>query len=239
MLRRSAIAVSGRRGQRGLSIVEMMVGIAVGLFIVAAAAMLVSTQLTSNRRLLLDTQLQQDLRSTADIVTRELRRAGALSDLAAQQTVWYPGTSQVSTNLLAGQVTPSSGSLSQTDFQYQRGTTLQNRFALNTSTHVITTLVGTATQDLTDGNVLKVTSFTITPQNGAAIQIPCPNDCPGGGNACWPTLTVREFVVAIAGESLTDSSIQRSIRAHVRLRNDWVKSNLGGTPPPPDRICPL
>ncbi|MBL0296208.1 MAG: hypothetical protein IPQ21_03185 [Betaproteobacteria bacterium] len=53
-----------------------MVGITVGLFIVAAAAMLVTTQLGDNRRLLLETQVQQDLRATADIITRELRRAG-------------------------------------------------------------------------------------------------------------------------------------------------------------------
>jgi type IV pilus assembly protein PilW len=232
---RAALTSTFRR-QRGLSVVEMMVGIAVGLFIVAAASMLVSSQLTSNRRLLLDTQLQQDLRATADIVARELRRAGAQSDLQAQQSIWYPGTTGVSTNTWSANVTPSTGSPSQTDFQYQRAATvLQNRFVLNTSTHVISTLIGGNLQDLTDGNVLKVTGFTVTPQNGAAIQIPCPNDCPGGGNACWPTVTVREFVVVIDGESLTDASIQRSVRMHVRLRNDWVKNNSGAT----DRICPL
>jgi type IV pilus assembly protein PilW len=217
----------------------MMVGIAVGLFIVAAASMLVSSQLTSNRRLLLDTQLQQDLRATADIIAREMRRAGALSDIQAQQSVWYPATAGVSTNALAESVTPTAGSPSQTEFKYQRGSAIKNRFLLNTSTHVISTWIGPEMtgnlQDLTDGNVLKVTGFTVTPQNGAAIQIPCPNDCPGGGNACWPTVTVREFVVVIDGESLTDASIQRSVRMHVRLRNDWVKNNSGAT----DRICPL
>jgi type IV pilus assembly protein PilW len=42
-----------RRGQRGLSIVELMVGVAIGLFVVAGAAMLLSTQLSDNRQLLL------------------------------------------------------------------------------------------------------------------------------------------------------------------------------------------
>ena len=53
-----------------------MVGVAIGLFVVAAASMLVVTQLSDNRRLTLETQVQQDLRATADIITRELRRAG-------------------------------------------------------------------------------------------------------------------------------------------------------------------
>lgn len=62
--------------QRGLSLVELLVGISVGLFVLAGATLLLSTQLGDNRRLLLETQLQQDLRATMDIITRELRRAG-------------------------------------------------------------------------------------------------------------------------------------------------------------------
>ena len=67
---------SARGRMRGLSLVELMVGVAVGLFVVAAAALMASGQLSDNRRLLLETQLQQDLRATVDIVTRELRRTG-------------------------------------------------------------------------------------------------------------------------------------------------------------------
>ena len=57
---------SARAAQRGLSIVEMMVGIAVGLIVVAAATLMVAGQLADNRRLLLETQVQQDLRASAD-----------------------------------------------------------------------------------------------------------------------------------------------------------------------------
>ncbi len=70
-----------------------MVGIAVGLFIVAGATMVVTTQLGDNRRLLLETQLQQDLRATADIITRELRRAGA--EGSATSHVWAPADAAV------------------------------------------------------------------------------------------------------------------------------------------------
>ena len=78
-----------QRRQRGLSIVELMVGVAIGLFVVAAASMLVVTQLSDNRRLTLETQVQQDLRATADIITRELRRAGHWGK--ARDGVWYRG----------------------------------------------------------------------------------------------------------------------------------------------------
>ena len=63
------------KNQFGYSLVELMVGITIGLFIVAATSLMISTQLSGNRRMLLETQLNQDLRATADIITRELRRA--------------------------------------------------------------------------------------------------------------------------------------------------------------------
>ena len=61
---------------RGISIVELMVGITISLFILAGASLVLTTQLDSNRRLLLEAQVQQDLRTTADMISRDVRRAG-------------------------------------------------------------------------------------------------------------------------------------------------------------------
>ena len=80
------------RRQRGLSLVELMVGIAIGLLVVAAAATLMSTQLNDNRRLLLETQVNQDLRAAMDIVTRDLRRAGHWS--SAELAIWSAASAQ-------------------------------------------------------------------------------------------------------------------------------------------------
>ena len=76
--------------QRGLSIVELMVGIAVGLFIVAGTTKLFVDYLGSNRNLLLETRDNQDLRAAADLVVRDLRRAG----------YWQNSTAGISTNPL-------------------------------------------------------------------------------------------------------------------------------------------
>jgi type IV pilus assembly protein PilW len=64
------------RPARGLSIIELLIGIAIGLFVLAGATMVASNQLTDNRRLLLETQIQQDLRAAMDIIARDLRRGG-------------------------------------------------------------------------------------------------------------------------------------------------------------------
>ncbi|MDQ2780283.1 MAG: prepilin-type N-terminal cleavage/methylation domain-containing protein, partial [Pseudomonadota bacterium] len=94
--------------QRGLSLVELMVGITIGLFVVAAAATLVSVQLADNRRLLLETQMQQDLRATADIIGRELRRAGSTGGvMGATALVWRDGAPSVQNPNLA--LSPTGG----------------------------------------------------------------------------------------------------------------------------------
>jgi type IV pilus assembly protein PilW len=226
-------AVAERRGQRGLSIVETMVGVAVGLFVVAAAAMLVSSQLSSNRRLLLDTQLQQDLRSSAEVIGRELRRTGALREDFARTTVWYPGAPAPAINPAAQTLAPSAGTANEASYQYQRDPGV-GTYGFRLTGSKIQSLIGGAWQDLTDDKVIKVTTFDITVRNHAALTLPCPNDCTGGGSACWPTVMVREFDIDIEAEAANDATIRRGIRSSVRLRNDWVRRDVTVT----SGICP-
>jgi type IV pilus assembly protein PilW len=232
------------RRQRGLSLVETMVGIALGLFIVAGAITVVVGQLTDNRRLLLDTQLQQDLRASADIITRELRRAGYTTQ--AQSGVWYPGTPQVQRNTFAA-VTPVASNdpvtASETQYKYRRGPGAEGPYGFKLENNVIKTLqAGSGWQDLTDATTLKVTRFDVTIVDVRAQDdanppqpLPCPKLCADGTQACWPMLTVREMVVDINAEAVGNPSIQRSIRSTVRLRNDWVKFNDALNP---ERVCP-
>lgn len=229
-----------RRSQHGLSVVEIMVGMAVGLFVAAAAAMVVSSQLSSNRRLLLDTQLQQDLRVAADIVTRDLRRAGALLDTWALRSVWYPQSSvvtPVTPNPAAPALTTTNSPVA-IQYQYHRKVTgTLESYGFRIDGDRLQSRNGATWQDLTDPSVMTVTSLTITPESSTAVQLPCPNDCPlpAGGQACWPTLTVREFTVEIAARAANDATIQRSVRTRVRVANDLVTNNTGAA----NRICPL
>ena len=64
------------RRSRGLSIVELLVGTAVGLVVVAAATTVVTRHARENRALAIEARLVQDLRTAADIIARDLRRAG-------------------------------------------------------------------------------------------------------------------------------------------------------------------
>ena len=209
--------------QRGLSLVELMVGIAVGLFVVAAAALMISGQLIENRKLLLETQLQQDLRATLDIVTRDLRRAGYNN--ASENQVPIPSGSQI------GQVTRNpydllslpSGSGQALRYQYRRkagsgyfGFRLDSDGIVRScQTDTTDTNCAPGWQEQTDGNTMRVTELSVSSvrsgtrakaKNGDLITLPCPNLCPDGTASCWPKLRLREVVVGITGQSKSDSS---------------------------------
>lgn len=220
---------SGRRRQTGLSIVELLVGVAIGLVITAAATLLMSGQLVENRRLLTETQLQQDLRAAADIMAREMRRAGGSNELGSLDSIWYPGSIQVVNNAMAQAldvVSPTS-----VEFEYFPGPfdgppppMGLSRFSLQSER--IKTEMGGGPQDLTDPNIMRVTAFApnVTSDSSAAIVLPCPNLCPlpGGGTACWPSFEVRKVTIEVRAVAQRASDVQRALSSTVRLRNDRV-----------------
>lgn len=230
------------RHQRGLSIVELMVGVAIGLFVVAAASMLVATQLSDNRRLTLETQVQQDLRATADIITRELRRAGHWGK--ARDGVWYADNVAAVRDNPYGAVTKADGSAfadgeqsSAVLLSYSRSgdeadetgeIESAERLGFQLVNGVIQTRFGDAGwQALTDGNTLNVTSFALT-MNLQPIRLECPKPCPDPLVDCRPELQVRDITLDITGEAVHDNSVSRTLRSNVRLRNDAI---VAGTCP--------
>lgn len=232
------------RHQRGLSLVELMVGIAVGLFVVAAASTVVATQLSDNRRLLLEVQVQQDLRATADIITRELRRAGSWQNSIADagNGTWADGVEPMLNSNLEN-LTPLTGQASTVRFKSSRSRGADGPYGFTLVDGVISSwLTPTTTQQLTDPATVRVTTFRVTRENEPALRVTCNKLCepsatfPGDLQYCWPTLVVRSFVVEITGVAVSDPSVKRSIRSEVRLRNDAINFN---DPAHPTRACPV
>ena len=227
--------------QRGLSIVELMVGIAIGLIIVAAASLLMSGQLGENRRLLAETQLQQDLRAASDIITRELRRIGADTEIFNLKTLWYPGlVAAVEANFYAEPLTPAAGATaSEVSFTYNPGGTGFGLFGYQLVNGGIRTQMANSVatggwQELTDPRVMTVTSLSITRDADTTIQLPCAKPCPITNDAaCWPTLNVRNFSVAITARATAVPGIDRSIKTRVRVRNDYLQFSA------PLLVCPI
>lgn len=218
------------KNQFGYSLVELMVGITIGLFIVAATSLMISTQLSGNRRMLLETQLNQDLRATADIITRELRRASYAPNAANE--IWFDKKSALVAENIFGTVTPSSGiDISDIQFKYNRRAGDQGPFGFALNNGVITSLIAGVAQALTDSRVMTVTEFKINLAVPIKFQLPCPRLCIDGTQACWPDLSVRTATVLISAKSVSDPNVIRGLTTQVRLKNDFTQFN-GAT------VCP-
>jgi type II secretory pathway component PulJ len=228
---------------RGLSLVELMVGVTIGLFVVAAASMLVGTQLGENRKLVLETQLQQDLRATADIIARELRRSGV-----ADQPWTYIASETGQANYSTQSELSLSAGNSQVNFRYDRNNRGIWGFQLSSAGAIRTLVAATAAsaaageaggwQELTDPETMRVTNFQITPHVAPMQVLPCPKLCPGTNDTdCWPRVFVRSYTVTIEARSPRASEVMRSLQSEVRLRNDRVQFLATG-PSAAIQACP-
>jgi Tfp pilus assembly protein PilW len=207
-----------RRRQTGLSMVELMVGVAIGLFVVAGATLAVSNQLGDNRRLMLETQIQQDLRAATDVIARDLRRSGYWAN--AQDGIWHAGAVAVASNPYSV-LTLDSGLASRVVFSYGRGPGINEQAGFDMVNGAILMRAGGQWQALTDSSTLRVTEFRVT-LNSQTVALSCFNSCPPGAPACPPTQTVREVEVFIDGTAVHDPSVRRNARSNVRLRNDII-----------------
>lgn len=224
---------------RGMSLVELMVGIAVGLFVVAAATTLMANQLSDNRKLLLETQIQQDLRASMDIISRQLRRAGAQTLILKAEAGLANASGAGGEPIDYMLVTPSAAPSSEVGFRFYRNQADTGPYGFKLDADGLKTLTGGGWQELTDVNVMRVTAFTVTPLNVASTVLPCPKRCddgtPAGNTACWPQLVVRDLSVTITAEAKNDATVRRTMTSRVRLRNDLVRFNDAVNP---NAVCP-
>lgn len=211
---------------RGLSLVELMVGITIGLIVVAGATLLTATQLGENRRLLLETQVQQDLRAAADIITREVRRGGY--NRFAHNLIWSPDdpATQPVANPYAGLVLNNGNE--KVRYRYERpGTAAPYTFGYQWSAAdgVIRHRVNGGTpQDLTDRGAVNITNFEVRPVLVGTQQLACPKLCSDGTQNCWPTVTLTDVVITIEGHptGAGNDALRRTVESRVRLRNDGL-----------------
>jgi prepilin peptidase dependent protein B len=219
------------RGCRGLSLVELLVGLVIGLFIAAAGATLLAAQWREHRSATLEMRLMQELRSSADLITRDLRRAGHWGDAAAG--LWAPGASGVPTNPYAA-LAPVAAASNAAAFAYSRDATENHlldsneQFGLRLRQGVIELQLGAGNwQALTDARTLIVDEFSITPTlHELSLLEHCPRPCPTG-STCAPHVQLRSLSLQITAHASTDHTVQRRLRSELRVRNDAV---LGACP---------
>lgn len=235
----------GKDSQRGMSIIEMLVGVAVGLIVLTGAIKLMSDTLGSNRRLLLETRVNQDLRAAADLIVRDLRRAGywnnAVSGMFSTTGATAPAPNPYREIKLESNELKYSFARDGNDTV---DTTEWAGYRLNEG--VLEFLASRDSADdseqwqpLTDPKVLRVTTLTINPLATPRVvelytycacltRLTCvAADFEGSGPyvSTRPRMTIRQFDIVVAGEAVHDPAVRREIRQSVRVRNDRLDGN--------------
>ncbi|MFG6431413.1 PilW family protein [Roseateles sp. LYH14W] len=233
--------------QRGLGLVELMVGITVGLIVAAGASMVAVNQINEHRRLMLETQIQQDLRAAADLIQQDLRRAGFRG--LPGQGVWSPpmavGTQAeksagvVTANKFVEMVkTERNDDVSLTYLYARDGSTGEpvdaDHFGIrwNKGKETLYVQIGSPGgagnwQPITDPESIRITGFNIDIESKPVdlpdfCDKPCTPAAAGGVTAC-PTFEVRRVKFTITAEAKHDAKVKRTLSNVGRMRADVIK----------------
>lgn len=211
--------------QRGLSLVELLVGLAIGMLVLATATRLYVDYLQATKRTLLHARISQDLRATAGLLTRELRRTGhwAAADGSPDNRANPHATVEVGdADVLIGYdrtATVADGLAPSTGFRLRNGVMQMRSVGPQGSA---------GWQSLTDPAVLQVTRFAIEHQRHTVeLHRYCDclvlQHCDEAGlqaDPDRPRLVVHRFDTVLRARARHDASIEREVRDSIGARNE-------------------
>ncbi len=209
--------------QHGFTLVELLIGLTIGLLMVAAASTLMLSQLKDHQRLRLETQAQQEMRAIGELLRRELSQAGAWAE--PERGLWQSGAPMANPYTLIS-LAPSGSSLQFTTSQAALEGSGENSQADAVDTKAFR-LKGQVLEFMTDGgsyqplndpNSLAITGFQVSVQDVPhSEEALCPQPCKGL-TECPPTVTTRRARVQLAGHAAADPQVQLALDFHTRIR---------------------
>ena len=207
-------------GDRGFTLVEMLVGLAIGLLIAATAMAFVLGQVREMRALWIQSRVMHDLRDAADVIARDLRRAGHWRD--ATSPAWSPGSAPPNPHAALVPAATASDA-ARLSYSHDAGPDGDEQIGFRLRAGVIEMLLGSGRwQALTDAGTVVVTLFSVTPVlQRIPLQALCGRPCADDA-ACTPAQSVRSVTIAIRGHAADDARVVRSVQSLVHLRNDIV-----------------
>lgn len=214
--------------QRGFSLVEMMVALALGLIIIAGVLSFTVSSVASVGRNIGSTRLMQELRGAMSIMAREIKRAGYDRDAieAISRGVFPSGYAAVSINgagdcLLMSYdrvgIADTANAPGAGEWKGFRRTVVAGRgvIQVNATENPPSCTGNTGWIDLTSRNDVDVKSLQLVQTGIAPI--------PGGATPAGPiTVDVREVQITIRGALVDDPATERGLDERVRVRTDVV-----------------
>ncbi len=194
-----------KKNQKGLTLIEMMIAMVIGLLIVGTVITIFITNVRSNRDFVSMTRLNQELRGVMTFVSDELKKAGYSADPEKDDFVDELTLSGANC-LRYGYDEDGDGSLDADErFGFQLNA---NAIEWANSNTDITGCSSPDWEDITDTNIAFITVFNLTP-------IP-PVPIPAG------TVDIYQMTVTITGttELSGGTTATRTVSEVIRIRND-------------------
>jgi prepilin peptidase dependent protein B len=213
---------------RGLTLVELLVSLAIGLLVLTAVLSFNINSLRTNRATLQNSRLNQELNGAMEMMVRDIRRAGywGLSHSAIGNASIYTANPFISdlggTN--GGINTSTAGCIL---FRYDRdddgsladpsseragfrlsGGAVQMMTTASSTAHTCT---GGTWESITDNKLSEVTGLTFVKTHTSFTA--------SSGVVC-----TREIAITLTGRLVSDTSISQSLSQVVRVRADWYGS---------------
>ena len=218
------------RFQKGVSVIELLIALALGLVVVLGITRVFEAGFRANTEAVAYANLNQQMRAVMSIITRELKRAGrngdALVDLySGGQNNPFVNVAVVDedadgTNecLVFGYDEDADGVVDANEWKSfafaDTGVTMDQGSAFSAAS---CDLDGTSVGQLVDTDAVTITNlgFTLT-------QLPSPTCSAALVGETILQATVRNVDVALNGQLANDASIARQMNQRVRVRADRV-----------------
>ncbi len=239
--------------QKGLSLVEAMIALTIGLFLLTGLVTFVTDSLSANENRLKMARLNQELRATMTLMAREIRRAGfwgspsfalgPLGNMGAGTTYVNPFMAPITitsgsstTTTYGGVYVPPSSTPGCILFSYDaNGNGVLDTsnpderygFLLNDGVVYMRTGIGATLNDCTtsSGNAWgALTNGSDVYYQTLTFSGPASTVVYVNGSS-GPNIQVRYVTITLTGQSKSDSSIQQTLTETVKLENDLFSAN--------------
>jgi len=229
------------RRQRGVSLVELMVGLTVGLIIVAAAASVYVTAVRGGADTLRSAKLNMELRRAMDLMVYEIRRAGytaGTTNLASNPFMLSGANLTLNGTdcLLFSYDANGSGASNSSDFIgfKKNGTAISMRYSGTTNTAGCSDGSWEGITD-SDSVVVDTLSFSIAYQcwnaqtsSSSSSQACAPGqsvyDTAAAASTKSDLVEVRDVSINLVGHHISDALTTMSLNQSVKVRNDRVQT---------------
>lgn len=205
-----------RRGERGITLIEILIALALGLLVLAGVLQLMNQLVAGNTATLTTVRLAQDTRTIMDMIVQDLRRAGQFPE--AGRDLGDPVRTlqdQPAVPEIDGQPLQSGKTGESISYSYREsdGKLVQARFMRDAKTGTVQMHTGTAAaaETITDASVMTVTDLTFTP---ALVEA-------GAGQLTAHGIAIE---IRISTRLKSDPAVERQLTDRVVLRNITLKA---------------